>query len=196
LKDYQLPDWIKGYITSKGKKYSEMAVQLLSDHIGTNLERLSNEIDKVLINLEEGAIIDEDVIDKNVGISKDYNAFELQKAVMVRDVLKANKIVKYFGANIKEHHPIPIIALLYSLFSKLTIVHQRKSDSPKELAAVLKINPYFIKDYQTGARNYPLYKVLENIGHIHSADLEVKGINSAAIGGENILKQLIFKLIH
>ena len=196
LRDYQLPDWIKGYIASKGRKTTEMAVQLLADHIGTNLERLSNEIDKVLINIHEDAVIDEDVIGKNVGISKEYNAFELQKAIMLRDVLKANKIVQYFGANIKQHHPIPIIALIYSLFSKLVVLHQAKDKSSKSLAAQLKIAPFWLKDYQTGARNYPLYKVLENIEHIHQADLEIKGVNSPAVGGENILKQLVFKLIH
>lgn len=196
LKDYKLPEWIKGYINSKNKKATEMAVQLLADHIGNNLERLSNEIDKVLINLGDQELIDEDVIDKNVGISKEFNVFELQKAVLLRDSLKANKIVKYFGMNLKEHHPIPIIALLYTLFSKLTIVHQFKSASPKDLAKQLRVNPYFINDYQTGARNYPLYKVLENIGHIHKADLEIKGVNAGSIGGEGILKQLVFKLIH
>ena len=196
IKDYQLPDWIKKYIAAKGRKTTEMAVQLLADHIGTNLERLANEIDKVLINIDADKVIDEDVIDKNVGISKDYNAFELQKAIMMRDVLKAYRIVQYFGANIKQHHPIPIIALIYNLFSKLAILHQSKETSSKELAGKLKINPFWLKDYQTGARNYPLYKVLENIQHIHQADLEIKGVNSPAIGGENILKQLVFKLIH
>ena len=196
LKEYQLPEWINCYIASKGRKTTEMAVQLLADHIGTNLERLANEIDKVLINIDEETVIDEVVIENNVGISKEYNAFELQKAIMVRDVLKANRIVRYFGANIKQHHPIPIIALIYSLFSKLTILHLAKDTSNSSLASQMKIAPYWLKDYQTGARNYPLYKVLENIEHIHRADLEIKGVNSPSVGGENILKQLVFKLIH
>ena len=196
IKDYQLPDWIKNYIAAKGRKTTQMAVQLLAYHIGTNLERLANEIDKVLININAEQVIDEDIIDQNVGISKEYNAFELQKAIMMRDVLKAYRIVQYFGANIKQHHPIPTIALIYNLFSKLAIIHQSKEASSKELAKRLKIAPFWLKDYQTGARNYPLYKVLENIQHIHQADLEIKGVNSPAIGGENILKQLVFKLIH
>ena len=196
IRDYKLPEWIKGYIQSKNRRATEMAVQLLADHIGNNLERLSNEIDKVLINLDEEQVIDENVIDKNVGISKDFNVFELQKAVLFRDALKANRIVKYFGMNLKDHHPIPIIALMYTLFSKLTIVHQVKSSNPQELAGKLRVSPYFVKDYQIGARNYPLYKVLENIGHIHQADLEIKGVNAGSIGGESILKQLVFKLIH
>ena len=131
-----------------------------------------------------------------VSISKDYNVFELQNAIMLRDILKANKIIKYFGANPKDHHPIPIIALLYSLFSKLLIVHQTKDKSPQSLSRALKVNPYFIKDYLEAARNYPFYAVLKNIEYVYQADLQVKGVDSPALTGENILKQLVFKLIH
>jgi DNA polymerase-3 subunit delta len=115
---------------------------------------------------------------------------------MARDILKANRIVKYFGANPKNHNAIPIIALLYGLFNKLLIVHQTKDKSPQNLAKALKVNPYFIKDYLAGARNYPFYVVMKNIEYVYQADLETKGIGSPALSGENILKQLVFKLIH
>lgn len=196
LKDYQLPDWINGYLASKGYKITEMATQMLADHIGNNLERLSNEIDKLLINQDPKIIIDELLIEKNIGISKEYNVFELQNAILKRDILKANQIVKYFGANPKDHHPIPIIALLYSLFNKLLITHQTKDKSKPNLASLLKIPPFFVKDYTLGIENYPLYKVLDNIKYIHEADLIVKGIDSPAIDHEGILKQLVFKLVH
>ena len=196
LRDYQVPKWILGYLSKKGYKITELATQLLTDHIGNNLERLANEIDKLLINLKPEAIIDDAIIEKNIGISKDYNVFELQNAIMARDILKANRIVKYFGANPKDHHPIPIIALLYSLFNKLLLVHQSKDKSPGNLARVLRVNPYFVKDYLAGARNYPFYTVMKNIEHVYQADLEVKGVESPALTGENILKQLVFKLIH
>ncbi|RLD24643.1 MAG: DNA polymerase III subunit delta [Bacteroidetes bacterium] len=196
LRDYQVPKWILSYLSKKGYKITELATQLLTDHIGNSLERLSNEIDKLLINLTPETIIDDAIIEKNIGISKDYNVFELQNAILFRDILKANKIVKYFGANPKDHHPIPIIALLYSLFNKLLIVHQSKDKSPQNLAKVLKVNPFFVKDYLTGARNYPFYAVMKNIEYVYQADLEVKGIYSPSLSGENILKQLVFKLIH
>lgn len=196
LRDYQVPKWILGYLSKKGYKITEFATQLLTDHIGNNLERMANEIDKLLINLKPDTVIDDAIIEKNIGISKDYNVFELQNAIMMRDILKANRIVKYFGANPKDHHPIPIIALLYSLFNKLMIVHQSKDKSPQNLAKVLKVNPYFVKDYLVGARNYPFYAVLKNIEYVYQADLEVKGVGSPALTGENILKQLVFKLIH
>jgi DNA polymerase-3 subunit delta len=196
LRDYQVPKWILGYLSNKGYKITELATQLLTDHIGNSLERLSNEIDKLLINLTPETIIDDALIEKNIGISKDYNVFELQNAILFRDILKANRIVKHFGANPKDHHPIPIIALLYSLFNKLLIVHQSKDTSPQSLAKALKVNPYFVKDYLTGARNYPFYAVMKNIEYVYQADLEVKGIDSPSLTGENILKQLVFKLIH
>lgn len=196
LKDYQVPDWIKSYITRKGYGISEMATRLIADHIGNNLERLSNEIDKLLINHNPSEIIDDSIVEKNIGISKEYNVFELQNAIMNRDVLKANKIVKYFGANPKDHNPIPIIALLFTLFNKLLLVHQSKDKSPQNLAKVLKVNPYFVKDYLNAIRNFPMYSVKQNIHHIYEADMAVKGVDSPSISGESILKQLVFKLIH
>ena len=196
LRDYQVPKWILAYLSKKGYKITELATQLLTDHIGSNLERLANEIDKLLINLAPDAIIDDTIIEKNIGISKDYNVFELQNAIMARDILKANKIINYFGSNPKNHNAIPIIALLYNLFSKLLIVHQTKDKSPKSLSRVLKINPFFVKDYLAGARNYPFYAVMKNIEYVSQADLEAKGIGSPSLSSENILKQLVFKLIH
>ena len=196
LREYQVPDWIKGYLAARGYKITELATRLVADHIGANLERLSNEIDKLLINLSADTQIDETHIEQNIGISKEYSVFEFQNAIMMRDTLKANRIVKYFGANPKDHHPIPIIALLYTLFNKILMVHQSKDKSPQSLARVLKVNPYFVKDYLTGARNYPYYSVIQNIEHVHRADLEIKGIDSPALSGESILKQLVFKLIH
>jgi len=196
LREYKVPAWIIAYLSNKGYKITEMASRLLADHIGNNLERLSNEIDKLLINHQRDLTIDEEAIEKNIGISKDYNVFELQSAILNRDVLKANKIVKYFGANPKDHHPIPIIALIYSLFSKLVVTHQTSDKSQQNLARVIRVNPYFVKDYLLGIKNYPLYKVLNNIEFIHQADLQIKGVDSPAISDENILKQLVFKLIH
>jgi DNA polymerase-3 subunit delta len=196
LKEYQIPKWVQGYLSGKGYKISELATQLVTDHIGNSLERLANELDKLLINVTPETLIDEALIEKHIGISKDYNNFELQNAILKRDVLKANKIVKYFGANPKDHHPIPVIGLLYGLFSKLLIIHQEKDQSPQNLAGVLKVNPYFVKDYIIGARNYPFYSVVKNIQYVYQADLAVKGIDSPSLSHENILKQLVFKLIH
>jgi len=196
LKEHQVTPWIEKHCKEHKHPVSPEAVQLLADHIGNNLQRLTNEIDKVLINVEDDQLIDQSLVEKHVGISKEYNVFELQRAVMVRDFFKANKIVNYFGSNIRDHHPIPIIALLYSLFSKLALLHQSPDKSQKSLASRLKIPPFFVNEYVNGAKNYPLGKVIENIGYLQIADLEVKGIESPSIHGKDILRQLIFKLLH
>ncbi len=196
LRDYQLLAWIKSYMDANGIKATDKAMQLLADHIGTNLERQANEINKLLINVDKSTVIDHHHIDKYVGINKDYNVFELQKAIIFKDVVKANKIVKYFGANPKEHHPIPIIALLYGFFARVLKTHTATDKSQKGLATYLKIAPFAVKDYISAAKNYSVGKVLQNIGFLHKADLVVKGVESSQVKEGEILKQLVFELLH
>ncbi len=196
LRDYQLPSWIKSYMNANGIKATEKAIQLLADHIGTNLERLTNEIGKLLINVDKNTVITDNHIAKYVGINKDYNVFEFQKAIIFKDAVKANSIAKYFGANPKEHHPIPIIALLYSFFTRVLKTHVAPDKSQKGLVAYLKVSPFAVKDYMAAARNYSTSKVLQNIGVLHKADLAVKGIDSPTLKEGVILKQLVFELLH
>jgi len=195
LYDNQVPDWVSGYVKSKGFTIEPKGTQMFADYIGNDLERLSNEIDKVLINFEEKVSITPDIIQKFVGISKEYNVFELQKALQNRDVLKANRIINYFASNPKKNPIIPIIAMLFSFYSKLLTAHTAKDKSQSGLASVLKVNPYFVKDYLTALRAYSLNQVVNNIHHIKEADLRSKGVGFS--GSESdILKELIFKLIH
>jgi DNA polymerase-3 subunit delta len=196
LRDYELPKWIESYVKSQGLKINYQSVQLLADYIGTNLERLSNEIGKVAINLKEGEQIDESLIQKYVGINKDYNVFELQKAISTRDVLKANKIVSYFSANIRAHSIIPMIALLYGYYTKLLLVHSAKDKSDSGLARAIGVPPFVVKEYKTAASHYALAKVMHNISHLRQADLKSKGVDAGAIREEEILKELVFKLMH
>lgn len=196
LRDYELPKWIESYVKSKGLVINYPSVQLLAEYIGTNLERLSNEISKVAINLKEGEEINENLIQKYVGINKDYNVFELQKAISARDVIKANKIVSYFSANIRANSIIPMIALLYSYYTKLLLVHSVKDKSDSGLSRALKVPPFVVKEYKMAAANYALTKVMQNISHLREADLKTKGVNSGAIAEEEILKELVFKLMH
>lgn len=196
LYDNQIPAWIQGHVSAKGFKIDPPTAQLLADYIGNNLERMNSEINKVLINLQPGEVIDTDLIQKYVGISKEYNVFELQKALSHKDHLKAQRIVQYFGANPKLNPIIPVIAVLFSFYSKLVLIHQHPSKSERALAQALKIRPFFLKEYLQAARNYSLQKVLENIHHLRMADLKVKGVGSnQSVPGE-VLKELIFKLMH
>jgi DNA polymerase III subunit delta len=194
--DNKLPDWITNYVSSKGHSIQPRASVLLSENIGNNLERLANEIDKLVINFSSKTEITTELIHKYVGISKEYNVFELQKALQKRDVLKANQIVFYFEANTKANPVIPIIASLFTFFTKLLIVHREANKSDANIASVLKVNPYFAKDYLEASRNYSLPKVIQIIQFVHTADLQSKGIEGGSISEGEILKELVFKILH
>lgn len=196
LWDNQIPPWIEGYVKGKGFSIQTKAIQMLADHIGTNLERMANEIDKVLINFTEKIEIDPTIIQKYVGISKEYNVFELQKALVVRDVLKANQIVNYFEANTKSNPAIPVIAMLFSFFSKVLAVQMAKNLSESELMNLLKIQPFVMKEYKLAARNYQPAQMINNIHHLKAADLQAKGVDNPAMHDGQILKELVFKLLH
>ena len=196
LYDNQVPAWIENYMASKGFSATAKAVQMLADSIGVDLERLSNEIDKILINFKEPVQIDEQTVHKYVGISKDYNVFELQKALIVKDVVKANKIVNYFEANAKKNPILPVIAILFSFFSKLLVAHHTKDKSERNLASALRVSPYFVKDYLVALRHYPLPNVINNIHYIRQADLRSKGVDNASMADGQILKELVFRLLH
>ena len=196
LRDYELPGWIEQYIRGKGYQINDRSVMMLSEYVGTNLERLTNEIGKILINLKAGETINEDLVQKYVGISKEYNVFELQRAISFRDPIKANKIVRYFAANAKANPIIPMIALLYSFYSKLLIFHGTKDKSDQGLTSAMGIRPFALKEYKAAARNYPLGKVMQSIGLLRNADLRSKGVNSGAMTDGEILKELVFKLMH
>ncbi len=196
IRDYKIIDWIKTYMAANGIKATDKAMQMLADHLGTNLERLTNEINKLLINVDKSTIIDDHHIDKYVGINKDFNIFELQRALTIKDALKVYQIVKYFGANSKEHNPIPTIAFLYGFFIKVLKTHAAKDKSSNGLASALKVSPFFVKDYQLAARNYSYAKVIQNIERLHKADLMVKGVDYSQFKEGFILKQLAFELLH
>jgi len=196
LYDNQLPDWVDKYLNEKGHTIELKAAYMLVEYIGNDLERLSNEIEKILINFKDKVEINSAIVQKYVGISKDYNSFELQRAIGVRDVVKANRIVNYFSSNIKNNPIIPTIALLFGFYSKLLIIHFSRDRNPKFLAAQTGVHPFFIKEYIHAAGNYPLPKVIENIHYIREADLRSKGVGAINMREGEILKELVFKLLH
>lgn len=195
LYDNQVADWVSGYVQSKGFSIDPKGTQMFADYIGTDLERLSNEIDKVLINFKDKVTINADIIQKYVGISKEYNVFELQKALQNKDALKANRIINYFAANPKKNPIIPIVAMLYGFYSKLLLVHTAKDKSQGSLASVLRVNPFFVKDYLMAVRAYNLPQTINCIHHIKEADLRSKGVDYSHTEGA-LLKELVFKLLH
>ncbi len=197
LYESQIPGWIKKYFSDKGFTVTEKAVYMLADYIGNDLERLANEIDKMLINFKEpGGEIDDRLIQKYIGISKEYNPFELQKAIAYKDPLHVYRIIDYFAANPRDNPVIPIIGTLYSLFSRLLTLHHAKAYTQDAVAGTLNINRFFAKEYIAGLKNYPLPKVIRNIHYLRQADLYSKGVNNASLTEGQILKELAYKLLN
>ncbi|MDN4164065.1 DNA polymerase III subunit delta [Cytophagales bacterium LB-30] len=197
LYDNKLPAWIQAYVQSKGYSIQDKATQMFADNIGNNLERLSNEIDKVLINFKAGdTTIDPAMVQKYVGISKDFNVFELQKAFTFRNIAKVNQIIAYFEANTKAHPAIMVIPSIYQHFTRILMVHAAKDKSEAALSKTLGVHSFFVKEYLTAANNYPLGKAIQNIHHIRQADLQNKGIAGGAMSDGAILRELAFKLMH
>ena len=194
LYDNEVPKWVNEFIRGKGFTVTPEAAMMLADSIGNNLERLSNEIEKIMINFADPVQIDGDMVQKYVGISKDYNVFELQNAILKRDRVRAFKIVNYFAANSRQHPVIPMIAMLYSMFTKLLVVHaQGRRKEPINLTK-FGVNNYFLNDYKQGAQNYSLNQVVANIHSLRMADLHCKGVDSASSEGEE-LKELVARII-
>ena len=196
LYDNKSPEWVTNYLREKGFKITMQAAVLISESIGNDLNRLANEIDKLLINIPKGTEVNEDLVEKNVGISKEYNVFELQKALIQKDVLKANRILKYFDANPKDNPLIPIVTVLFNFFSKILLVHAASNKTESNLVKLLQVNPYFVKDYTKAATAYPPLKVINIIHYLREADLKSKGINTMSADSGEILKELIFKILH
>jgi DNA polymerase-3 subunit delta len=196
LYDNQLPDWVASYCREKGFKVSAKATVMLAESVGNDLSRIAGEIDKMLINLTDGGEITADTVQKFVGISKEYNTFELQKALTQRDVMKANQIIHYFESNPKDNPIIPVIALLFSFFCKVLVAYHTSDKSENNLATVLKVNRFFVKDYLQMMRAYPFEKVIHIIHFLKEADLKSKGVDCGSATDHQILKELVFKILH
>ncbi|MDX9811769.1 MAG: DNA polymerase III subunit delta [Bacteroidales bacterium] len=197
LRDYQVPGWIERYLMAKGLKCDPSASAMMTDYLGTDLHKIANELDKLLITLpKDKKLITSDLIEKNIGISKDYNNFELQKAVGEKNVLKANRIIIYFANNQKDNPITLTIASLFSFFTKLLTWHYLTDKSKNNVASVLKINPFFVKDYETAAAKYNASQTIAIIGLLRTFDMKSKGFGDLSTEAGDLLKELIFKIIH
>ncbi|MCS7004534.1 MAG: DNA polymerase III subunit delta [Cytophagales bacterium] len=195
LYDSQLPTWIRDYCKQKKIPIQESAVRILAEYIGNDLSRIANEIEKVCINYPKGIEITDEIIMQHVGISKEYNVFELQTAIAVRDILKANQIIHYFSANPKANPIVVVLSSLFQYFVKVLLVHQNSKKTKDELAKILKVSPFFVSEYQMASQNYSLDKTLQVISWIQQADLQVKGIDSV-VDETQVMKELLYKILH
>ncbi len=196
LYDNQIPAWVTNYLKQKGVRSTQQAVLLLSEYIGSDLSRLANEIDKLLINLKPGATIDETVVQENVGISKEYNIFELQASLIARDALKANRIIHYFESNPKNNPLIPNLSMLFNFFTKLLTLHTQSDKSEAGLKKSLGSQAWKLKDYSIAMRVFPPQRCIDIIHCIRVADLQVKGITGGDMSEGDILRELVFKILH
>lgn len=196
LYENQLPEFISEYAREKEVSIDAQAAYTLCQLVGNDLNRLTNEFDKVSLLLKPGESITVERVMSHVGVSKEYNIFELQKSVIQRDGLTAARIVNYFEQNTKRNPVIPVVAFLYSFFSKLLIVAQATDKSEKGLVSSLKISPYAVRDYSQALQHYQLMKIIENIMHLKTADLQLKGVDSGSADEGQILRELIYKLMH
>ncbi len=197
LYEDKVPNWITTYLQEKGYTIDPKASLLLTEFLGNDLNKISNELDKLIITIPgNDKKISNDHIEKNIGISKDYNNFELNNALSGKDVLKANRIIKYFEKNPKDNPIVLTISMLYMHFNRILLYHFLKDKSRQGVAAALKINPYFIKDYEKAARNYSPKKVVEIISLLREYDLKSKGFGNVSSQQGELLKELVFKILH
>ena len=196
LYENQVNDWIRRVLSGKQYKIEPKAALMLVEFLGTDLSKINNELEKLMIILPKGTSITAAHIEENIGISKDFNNFELRRAVGEKRVVKANQIINYFGQNPRSNPLVMTISLLNSFFTQLLIYHGLKDKSKGNVAKALRINPFFVGDYQQAAKNYPMRKVSQIISLLREADVKSKGVGAQNLPPEDILKELLFKMMH
>ena len=194
--DNKLPDWITRYAGSKGYTIEERAAVLMSEYIGNDLTRLTNELDKLTINIPKGKIIDTSHIEQYIGISKEFNVFELQNALGIKNVLKANQVINYFASNEKNNPMVLTLGNLIGYFNKLMMYHMLNDKSEKSVASELGVHPFFVKDYSKAAANYKPAKLVEIFSLLREYDLRSKGVNNESAAHGDLLKEMIYKILH
>ncbi|EPR70699.1 DNA polymerase III delta subunit [Winogradskyella psychrotolerans RS-3] len=191
----QVADWIRRVLAGQDYIISPKAAQMLVEFLGTDLSKIDNELKKLKIVLPAGTQITPEHIEENIGISKDYNNFELRKAVGSRNAVKAHQIAKYFAENPKDNPIVVSVALLFKFFSDLLHLHGMSDKNPRSVASALKVNPYFVNEYLDAARNYPMKKVSYIIGVLRETDVKSKGVGANAIPQGDLLKELLVKVL-
>ena len=196
LYDNQLPEFVLEYANDKKISIDDRAVMALCEYVGNDLHRLANEIEKLAIALGNTGVISVEQVMNQVGVSKEYNIFELQRAIIHRDPLMANKIVNFFESNTRKNPIIPVVAFLFSFFSKLLAASQVPDKSDKGLVSALKISPYAARDYTLALRQYPTDRIIHTISCLKEADLKLKGVNSGSDTEGQIFRELVYRIMH
>ena len=196
LYENQVADWIQKTLKSSGFAISPKASQMLVEFLGTDLSKIDNELQKLQLIAPKGTHITPELIEENIGISKDFNNFELRKAIGMRDTLKAHRIINYFAQNTKDNPMVVTVSLLFGYFSQILQYHGIADKSKGNVAKVLKVNPYFVADYVLAARNYPMKKVSQIIAYLRETDVKGKGVGATNVPSGDLLKELVVKIMN
>lgn len=196
VKEYNVPKWIENEIRNLGIKAQPNIPPLLSQYLGTDLSRISNELQKLKMILKEGEVLDAKIIETNIGISKDFNVFELIKALGKKDEVNAFKIAHFIGKSPKANPFVMTTGNLYTFFSNLIIFHTMAGQSPQNQATAMGINPYFLKDYAEAARFYNLKNCTRAISILREIDMKSKGLGAINMTDGELLKEMVYKILH
>ena len=191
LYENQVGEWIKRVLQGKNYTIEPKAAAMLVEFLGTDLGKINNELEKLQIILPKGTTISAKHIEENIGFSKDYNVFELRKAIGDRNQLKAYQIAQYFADNPKDNPMVVTTSLVFGFFVNLLQYHGLKDKNPKNVAAVLKVNPYFLKDYDIALRNYPMKKVSAIVAKLRDIDVKSKGVGANNLPNHDLLKEML-----
>ncbi len=195
LYDRDIPVWINNYLSERGYSVVPAAAAILTEYLGTDLSKIANELNKLVITLpvNERKITLEHV-EKNVGISKEYNVFELQNALGEKDILKANRIINYFARNPGANPLVMVISSIYSYFVKVLTYHYIPDKS--QAASLLKINPYFVRQYESAARKYPAAKIIQIISVLREYDMKSKGVGNTSTSDGDLMREMVYQILH
>ncbi len=195
LYENQVGEWIRRVLSSKDYTISPKAAQMLVEFLGTDLSKINNELEKLQIILPKGTQITPEHIEENIGISKDYNNFELRKAIGERNVVKAHQIINYFSENPKDNPMIMTVSLLFNFFSQLLQFHGLNDKSPRNISETLKINPFFVNEYILAAKNYPMKHVSGIVATLREFDVKSKGVGANALPQSDLLKEMLVRIM-
>ena len=192
----QISSWIQEELALRNYKIAPKAALMLEEFIGRDLGKIDNELQKLQLVVPAGSTITPEIIEENIGISKDFNNFELQNAIGSRDIVKAHRIINYFSQNPKDNPMVVTVGTLFNFFSKLLQYHGLKDQSKENVASVLKVHPFFVGDYVMAGRNYPMKKVSGIISLLREADVKSKGVGAASVTDGDLLKELLVKVMN
>jgi DNA polymerase-3 subunit delta len=196
LYENQVGDWIKRVLAGKKYTIEPKASAMLVEFLGTDLSKINNELEKLQIILPAGSTISAKDIEENIGFSKDYNVFELRKAIGERNQLKAYKIAENFAQNPKDNPLVMTTGLVFGFFIQLLKYHGLKDKNPKNVASVLGVNPFFLKDYDVAIKNYPMKKVSQIIGSLRDIDVKSKGVGANSLSQADLLREMLYKIFN